>query len=149
MGQLEDAGTVLAGDVPRSIALKLRRSYQMFLTVFGLFGLTIAANGLIISFRSGQPYTWLLLLFIFAIYALSACVPGASYLRLDPDGMTVRQSFYKKRLRWAIIISITGENGVRGGYFVPDIHALDRTELVRIMRDMWISAGIGNGCLPV
>ena len=170
MGQLEDARTVLTGDAPRSIVLKLCRSCQARWMIFGLFCLTIAADGLLVPSRSGQSYNWFLLLpLTLAIYALPACVPGAFYLRLDPDGMMVRQSFYRKRLRWAaingiredhlaagrggkrwgIMISVTGENGVRGGYFVSDIYTLDRTELVRVMRDMWISAGAGNGHLPV
>ena len=170
MGQFEGAGTVPAGDVPRPIVLKLRRSYQVLWMIFGLFCLTIATDGLIVSSRSGQSYNWFLLLpLILAIYALSACVPGASYLRLDPDGMTVRQSFYKKRLRWAaingmredhlaagrggrrwgIIISVTGRNGVRYGYFVFDVYTLNRTELVRVMRDMRAGADAGNGRLLV
>ena len=52
--------------------------------------------------QAGEPGGWLLLgLFVFAIIScLSVVLPGACFLEIDAEGLTIASSFRKKTYRW-------------------------------------------------
>jgi hypothetical protein len=72
--------------------------------ILGLVGslIFVAATVLMILDGQGDPILWagLIMFGSTAIVFLLALLPGASYLRLDRSGFTVRHLFHKRSYRW-------------------------------------------------
>ncbi len=101
-----------------------------------------------------------LLTFLGVLWNLSLCIPGAFYIRFNTDGMAIRHSFYVRRLQWNMVTGISeicrkgGRSGPQWGVlvsvpkrgimpadcFIRDCYTTDRSELLRVMRDLWTRA---------
>ena len=159
-GGADGSEAVLPSDAAPPVILKLRGETRSLLRQFGAVAIAFGVISALYEIQSKNPnYGTPTIYFPCALGLLLLRSSEACCLRLDAEGLTHRGLLSKKRLRWNVITGIKeerrniGRSGLHwcivlskpggllfGEYLVPDHYAMGRTELVRVMQNLWTRA---------